>query len=245
MKNILVIGATGDVGQGICVALMSSGYRVIASSRSPENLEALKQRVAAHGAMDLAPGSVATEPDAKVLRDRVKGMAAELHGVIITVNVKSAKMALIERQPENLISHLSANLIPHFIAAKVFIPSLENNGMYLSIGGGMADFIVPGNGLTTIAQAAQRNMIRMIAREARGGPVLIRELLLYSHITGESNRADADPGWFTDEECGRHVLAILRDPELFPGPILALKSKEQTGRPEAPPAGKPAAKQQP
>ena len=31
MKNVLVIGATGDVGQGICGELMKAGWRVIAA----------------------------------------------------------------------------------------------------------------------------------------------------------------------------------------------------------------------
>ena len=232
MKNVLVIGATGDVGQGICRALLGAGHRVVGASRNLVNLEALKKRLAHHGSLDLVPGSVASVSEARDLLDKVKRLVGKLDCVITTVNQKTGKKPLIERDPEDLKKHLEANLIPHFIAAQIFIDAIEAGGMYLSIGGGMADFIVPGNGLGAVAQAAQRNMFRMISREARGGPVLIRELLLYSHITGESNRVGADPAWFTDIECGRHVLAIMSDPDKFPGPILGLKAKEQVGQPE-------------
>ncbi len=232
MKNVLVIGATGDVGQGICAALLDSGYRVIGAGRSLEKLDALKKRLLSHGSMAILPGSVSTEADAKLLCNAAKQMIETLDCVITSVNLKLGRMPLLQRNPEDLSTHLQGNLIPHFIAAKTFIPSITDGGTYLAIGGGMADMIVPGNGLATIAQAGQRNMLRMIAREARGGPVQIRELLLYSPITGESNRVGADPAWFTDDECGRHVVAVLSQPDLYPGPILALKSKDQVGKPE-------------
>ena len=238
MKNILVIGATGDVGQGICVALLDAGCRVIGSSRSAQNLDALKKRISSHGSMDILPGSVATEAEATALCDAAKTLAGTLDGVVTSVNSRVGKLPLIQRKPDEIAAHLQGNLIPHFIAARTFIPAIVDGGMYLAIGGGMADMIVPGNGLSTITQGAQRNMLRMIAREARGGPVKIRELLLYSHITGESNRIGADPAWFTDEECGRHVVAVLNQPDLFPGPVLALKSREQVGKPEPQAAAK-------
>lgn len=232
MTNVVVIGATGDVGQGICSVLMSHGYSVTGVSRSLHNLEAVKKRLAPVGTLQVLEGSVGTEEDAQALCERLRQSVGKLHCVVTTVNVKKGKLPLIQRTADEIVTHLRENLVPQFIAAKVFIPVMEAGGVYLSIGGGMADFIVPGNGLATMVQAAQRNMIRMISREARGGPVMIRELLLYSHITGESNRQGADPAWFTDEECGRHVHAIISQPDLFPGPILALKSKDQAGKPE-------------
>mgnify|MGYP006294562735 CR=1 FL=1 len=231
-KNILVIGATGDVGQGICQVLMGAGHRVLGVSRTLKNLEAARDRLAAHGKLECLAGSVATEAEARALCDQARARLGRLDAVVTTVNTKNDKRPIRERTAEDIIAHLQGNLIPHFVAAKVFIPAIEAGGMYLSIGGGMAEVIIPGNGLATTAQGAQRNMLRMFAREDRGGPVLIRELLLYSHITGESNRAGADPAWFTDEECGRHVLAVLSEPDKFPATVLALKSREQVGLPE-------------
>jgi NAD(P)-dependent dehydrogenase (short-subunit alcohol dehydrogenase family) len=232
MKNVLVIGATGDVGQGICQVLMSAGHRVVGVSRNRSNLDSVRKRLESVGALECIEGSVESVGAAKMLCDRALAHMGHFDCVVTTVNSKMGKMPLIERQPEELVKNLQGNLVPHFVAAKVFIPAVKEGGIYLSIGGGMADFIVPGNGLSAVSQAAQRNMIRMIAREARGGPVLIKELLLYSHITGESNRVGADPAWFTDEECGRHVLAVITDPDTFSGTVLALKSREQVGLPE-------------
>ena len=232
MKNVLVIGATGDVGQGVCQVLMSAGHRVVGVSRNGGNLEAVRKRLLPVGTLECLVGSVGSVSEAKALCDGASAHMGRFDCVVTTVNSKMGKKPLIDRQPDELLRNLEDNLIPHFIAAKVFIPAVAAGGVYLAIGGGMADFIVPGNGLSAVSQAAQRNMIRMIAREARGGAVLIKSLLLYSHITGESNRDGADPVWFTDEECGRHVLAVISEPDKFPGTILALKSREQVGLPE-------------
>lgn len=235
MKNVLLIGATGDVGQGICAVLMRAGFRVIGASRNPQNLAALKARLARLGEMETLVGTVATEAGAIALREAALKLTGSLDVVVTTVNTGKGEPALplLQLSAEQVEAQLRGNLIPHFVAAKTFIPALVEGGVYLSIGGGMADIIVPGSGVASMAQAAQRNMLRMISREGRGGPVHVRELLLYSVIAGESNRAQADPAWFTDEECGRHVLAVISQPEVFKGPILALKSKQQVGQPEA------------
>ena len=59
--------------------------------------------------------------------------------------------------------------------------------------------------------------------------------MLYSMIAGKSNAATAEPHWITDDECGRHVSAVLADLSVFGGPILTLKSRKQIGLPERKP----------
>lgn len=237
MKNVLVIGATGDVGQGVCGELMQAGWRVIAAGRSAPKLEALKSRLAAQGNLEYVTGDVSTESGAAAMRDAALKLAGTLDAVVTTVNPeKTAPAPIMERTADELTELLRANIVAHFIAAKTFIPVIAKGGMYLSIGGGMADFIVPGMGVTNICQAGQRNLFRILAREARGGPVHIRELLLVSMIAGESNRSKAEPTWLTDQDCGRHVAAVLAQPEVFAGPILAVRSREQVGKPEPQPS---------
>lgn len=237
MKNVLVIGATGDVGQGICGELMKAGWRVIAAGRAAPKLEALKSRLAAKGSLDYVTGDVTSESGAAAMRDAALKLAGTLDAVVTTVNPdKGEPMPILQRSADELTELLRGNIVAHFVAAKTFIPAIVKGGMYLSIGGGMADFIVPGMGVANVCQAGQRNLLRIVAREARGGPVNIRELLLVSMIAGESNRAKAEPSWLTDEDCGRHVAAVLAQPDVFAGPILAVRSREQVGKPEPQPA---------
>ncbi len=130
-----------------------------------------------------------------------------------------------------MLGVLNDNLISHFAAAKTFIPVLAPGGTYLSIGGGTADFIMPGMGQLSIGQAALRMMIRAIAGDHRGAATHVHELIIASMVNGEKRRAVAAPDWLTEIEVGEHVATIIADPASFPGPILTLKSRDQVGRP--------------
>jgi hypothetical protein len=105
--------------------------------------------------------------------------------------------------------------------------------MLIGIGGGTADFILPGLAPMSMAQAALRMLYRGLAKERRGGAQLC-ELMVVSMIAGVSNRASAPPEWLTAEEVGRHVCTILAAPDSFAGPVLQLRSREQVGQPELP-----------
>jgi hypothetical protein len=87
-----------------------------------------------------------------------------------------------------------------------------------------------------MAQAAQRMLFRYLSQEYEGRSLMIKELLLYSMINGESKRDQAEPHWISAEEVGCHVVAILSDTASFEGPILSLKSRKQVGQPERKPA---------
>jgi NAD(P)-dependent dehydrogenase (short-subunit alcohol dehydrogenase family) len=123
----------------------------------------------------------------------------------------------------------ASNVVSHFIAAQIFIPRLPADGVFLGIGGGTADFIIPKMAPLSVMQAAQRMLYRGLAREQRQGAA-IRELIIVSMVNGQSKRDRAQPDWVTDIEVGQHVCAILADPSRFPGPVLNLESREQVGR---------------
>lgn len=232
MKNILVIGASGNVGQGVCLALLAAGHRVIASSRSAQKLAALKNMLAACGRIEMLTGSVASDAEANELCRGAIRLAGTLDAVVTSINTPIDIKPLLQFGTDEFAEQLRGNLVVHFTAARTFIPAIANGGTYLAIGGGMADIVVPTYGIASTVQGGLRNMLRMIAREGRGGPVNIRELLLCSFITPLPDGDKEHPDWLTGGECGRHALAVIEEPARFPGPILALRSKHQVGQPE-------------
>ncbi|MDY0012566.1 MAG: SDR family oxidoreductase [Rhodocyclaceae bacterium] len=234
-KDIVVIGATGDVGQGIVDQLLRAGYRVIAAGRSVERLERLRSRLAGVGVLEVVAGSVEDEDAAASLVEQVGKLAHRLAGVVVSVNAPLEAMSLPNTRSGAFMEVLRTNLATHLVAAKSFIPALPAGANYLAIGGGMADLVVPGMGVLSMCQAAQRVMFRVLAEEMKDRGVRIQELMLVSMIAGESKRGQAHPKWWiTDEEVGRHVLAILENPDWFPEPILTLKSRKEVGlRPTA------------
>ena len=233
MRIALVVGAAGDVGQGIAGALLAAGWRVIAGGRDAARLDALADRLGRPAALATVPGSVAEEDAAARFVAAVRSAAPALDAVIVSVNGPRRVAPLRALPAAELRRILAENLVTHHIAGQALLPAIAPGGTYLAIGGGMADHVVPGFGAVAACQAAQRQMLRVLAEENKAMSVRIRELIIVSMVNGESRRAVADPRWLTDAEIGRHVCAILDQPERFPGPILSLRSRRQVGEPEA------------
>jgi len=228
--TLLVIGAAGDVGQGIVAAALASGRRVIASGRGNEKL----QRIAAlhpGAAMACVAGDIATETGAAALWDEAAKKFGGIDAVVVSIRTATKRQPLMDWCAEDLCASLIGELLLHFIAARIFVPRLPQGGLFVGIGGGTADFIIPKLAHVSMSQAAQRMMYRGLAREHRGGAE-IRELIVVSMVNGESTRQDAKSEWVSDVEIGWHVCAILDAPAAFPGPVLQLKSREQVGHPE-------------
>jgi NAD(P)-dependent dehydrogenase (short-subunit alcohol dehydrogenase family) len=244
MATVLVIGGTGDVGQGIVSVFLKAGYRVIAASRGEERLRGLAQRLGSPAALRTLRGSVEDEATAAALLAAIREDGDSLDAVITTVSAPmKSGVLLFERSADELTDVLRGNLISHFVAAKTFIPAIAKGGVYLSIGGGLADFVRPGFGHHSMAQAALRMMLRTLAVELSDRPVVVRELLIASMVNGESRRSApsaprmgsrgiAQPDGVTDLDVGEHVRAILERPHEFPDLIQTLRSRQQVGLPE-------------
>ena len=229
-QRLLVIGATGDVGQGVVSAALAGGRKVVAAGRSEEKLSRLSARQAGAN-LAVVAGDVATEAGAQTLWDKAAAVYGGVDAVVVAVNAPNRLSPLADWTAEDLSAVIASNLLTHFIAAKTFLPRLPAQGVLLGVGGGTADFVIPKLAYLSMTQAAQRMMYRGFARERKDGAE-IRELMVVSMVNGESKRDRAEPDWLTDVEVGRHVCAILDAPGAFPGPILQLKSRDQVGRPE-------------
>jgi NAD(P)-dependent dehydrogenase (short-subunit alcohol dehydrogenase family) len=229
--TLLVVGAAGDVGQGIVEAALASGRSVVAAGRSDGKLNALAARLGSD-ALACVAGDLGSETGAAALWRQAGKAFGGIDDVVVSVNAPTQVSPLLDWSAEDLSAALSANVLTHFIAAKAFLPHLPETGILIGIGGGTADFIFPKMAHVSMAQAAQRMLYRGLAKERKSGAQL-RELMIVSMVAGQSNRDSAPPDWVTDVEVGRHVCAILDAPEKFARPILHLRSREQVGLPEA------------
>lgn len=230
-KRILVIGASGDIGQGIARGAQANGFRVVASGRDGDRLAEI------YGGSDIATviGDVASGQGAKALWDAAQVPFGGIDAVIVTVNAPNAGKPLQAFSAGELAGIFADNVLTHFNACTAMIPHLARDQMLIGIGGGTADFILPNMAQLSMMQAAQRMLYKGLAKENRNGPH-IRELMLISMINGARKRTVAEPHWVLDTEVGDHICAIINDPAAFPGPILRLESREQIGLPETRPA---------
>ncbi|MDG2004622.1 MAG: SDR family NAD(P)-dependent oxidoreductase [Novosphingobium sp.] len=228
--TLLVIGAAGDVGQGIVAGALAAGRRVVAAGRDSTKLDGL---AAQHGGSALASvtGDLGSEAGALALWASANQALGPVEDVVVSVNAQARMQELGAWSAEELSAALDANVLTHFNAATTFLPLMPETGMLIGIGGGTADFIFPKMAHVSMAQAALRMLYRGLAKERQSGAQL-RELMIISMVAGHSNREAAQPDWVTDREVGQHVCAILESPDAFAGPILKLKSREQVGKPE-------------
>jgi len=229
--TMLVVGAAGDVGQGIVEAALASGRNVVAAGRSIEKLERLAARFGSD-ALAFVAGDLANEESARALWEAAAGKFGAPGEVVISVNAPNRLQGLLDWRSGELGDTLGANALTHFVAAKTFLPLMPEDGRLIGIGGGTADFIFPQMAHVSMGQAALRMMYRGLAKEVKAG-ARAQELLIVSMVAGESNRDAAPDEWIRDVEVGRHLCAIFDAPDRFPKPILHLRSREQAGHPEA------------
>src|SRR3712207_3179705 len=85
MKNILIIGAAGDVGQGLVAQFLGAGHRVLALGRNVQRLEALRDRFGSNARLEMLAGDIANESTAAALRDAVIERLGTLDAVIATI----------------------------------------------------------------------------------------------------------------------------------------------------------------
>lgn len=230
-STILIVGAAGDVGRGIVTAALESGRRVAAAGRDISKLNNLKEE---HGdaLFSIIAGDIGSKAGAEQLWNAACAEAGQIDEVVISVNAQIRPAPLADWDTHELAEVHSANVLTHFNAAEVFLSRLPDHGMLIGIGGGTADFIMPMMAPASMAQAALRMLYRGLAKERKGSADL-RELMIVSMVAGHSNREIAKDDWVRDVEIGRHVCAILDNPEVFPKPILQLRSREQAGMPDS------------
>jgi NAD(P)-dependent dehydrogenase (short-subunit alcohol dehydrogenase family) len=225
-KRLLIVGATGDVGRGITEISVQKGWKVVAAARNQSKLDEIKSQ---HQGLATVAGDLSSEAQAEQLWTNAAGIYNGIDAVIISVNAPIANQLILDASSEELLSLFQHNVISHFNAAKAFLPKLPKDGLFIGIGGGMADFIMPKMAQHSMAQSALRQMYRGIVKEAGEDAPIIKELMILSMVNGVSCRERAKPSWVTDLDIGNHVCAILDNPSAFSKTILTLQSREQVG----------------
>jgi NAD(P)-dependent dehydrogenase (short-subunit alcohol dehydrogenase family) len=219
-ETVVIVGATGVVGQGIAEALVVGGHRVVGVARSAHNLARLGEKLAPTDGFTFIAGDVSSDLGAARLADALRPGKPDV--IINALNAPAVTGSAFDLPGEEVVRALQENLGAHLAAAKHLIPLLGPDG-------GMADLVIPGNAANSMVQAALRALFNYLDLEKRA-PLRVRELLLYSMILPGKEASATEPYRITAYEVGQHIAAIIAQPALFAGPILTLKSRKQVGR---------------
>lgn len=215
MRNVLVAGGAGGVGEGIVRALLAEDdLRVIVTSRHAARLAQLRDYLgdAADAARLIGIVGNAGEP-----RDAAQ-IAAQIRAEYGALDVAIPSLggwwtgALLDVDPVTWESVRTEMLDTHVAFALVFVPELLRapGGRYIGIGGGAAFAPVAGSSLVSIAAAAQLMLTRALAAELAGREVDVVELVVNGPVRTREWESIAQPDWITAGEVGEVVADLAQ-----------------------------------
>ncbi|MDP5306281.1 SDR family NAD(P)-dependent oxidoreductase [Paracoccus spongiarum] len=215
MKDLttLVLGGTGDVGEGIVRSFLKHGASVIASSRTQTKLDALRDYVGdiATGTLKGAMGSLDTPEAAEALRDRIGELASRIDVIVAVLGGWSQGFPITGVGFDQWQGIVRNNLTTHFLAMKTFVPLLApERGIYVHINGQSAEGPHPGAGPVAAMSAAQRSLATTLAEELRPSGMKVHELLMPPINTRRRiNHHHDRPEWPSPEEIGDYIAHLI------------------------------------
>ena len=215
IRNVLVAGGAGGVGEGIVRALLrAAGVTVIVTSRHPERLALLTARLAAVADPRRLIGIVGNAGDpagAAAIAARIRADVGAIDVAIPSLGGWWEGGPLLGVDPPAWDAVMHEMLETHFAFARTFVPELERRpgGWYLAIGGGAALHPVPNASIVSIAGAAQLMLTRVLAAETAGRSVRITELVVNGPVKTRDSAAIAAPDWITADEVGAVVAELV------------------------------------
>jgi NAD(P)-dependent dehydrogenase (short-subunit alcohol dehydrogenase family) len=208
---IVVIDAANGVGRGIVQAALNSGRSVIAVSRDPNELRALRKR---HIGADLAVinGSIADEVHSAALADRLRELDRPIAGIVVAACGEPARGRVLDQSTQSFRRSIEIDLLPQVTAAQQLLPVLAEsgrNGGYVVIGSPGSDHPWAGYGHRSVAAAAIHMLVRVLHDEARALGVRVQMLAINRPARTDENRDCACEGWPTALAIGEQALALI------------------------------------
>ncbi|HWV08799.1 MAG TPA: NmrA family NAD(P)-binding protein, partial [Pseudomonas sp.] len=123
--EVLVLGGTGAVGQGVVGALLEAGSPVLAVGRDGPRMSALAEHFEDEPGLELIHSPcIHDDRDAARLAEQVRERGRPLRAVFASMGTPLQSGRLLDRPASFLLEKLEADLIPHLAAARHLLPVL-------------------------------------------------------------------------------------------------------------------------
>jgi NAD(P)-dependent dehydrogenase (short-subunit alcohol dehydrogenase family) len=215
VKQILVAGGAGGVGEEIVRALLDAGHRVIVPSRSAGRLERLRNDVAAQPERSerliTFIGDIGILEGAYEVRERIASETGRLDVLVPSLG-GWWEGGLLDATPSVWDVVMHEMLRTHYVFAHVFVPVLRaqpEGGRYIGIGGGAAYHPIRNSSLVSIAGAAQLMLTRALRQEIPETTVDVLELVVDGPVRTRDSEHLATPAWISAAEVGRIVAELV------------------------------------
>jgi NAD(P)-dependent dehydrogenase (short-subunit alcohol dehydrogenase family) len=213
-RNVVVVGGSGGVGEGVVRSALAAGATVVATGRDDARLAALAQRMADAG----LPGTLHTRLlDAMTpgLDEDVRSLAREfgaLDGVVVSVaswgdQGRKPALALDDDEWQRL---LDGNLTSVFRLFRAFLPVTAPGGVLVQLNGMSADIPFPGSAGVALSAAATKSLTLTLAAELGGrGPRVVQLVLGVVRTRARQQAGIDDVRWIDATQIGDHVAGLV------------------------------------
>jgi NAD(P)-dependent dehydrogenase (short-subunit alcohol dehydrogenase family) len=208
-RTVLVLGGTGEVGEGIVRGLLAQGATVAVPSRAEERLASLRDRLGAPKQLITAVGDVGRPQGAASLVQRLEADCPPLDAAVASLGGSWQGPRLVDLSIEMWETFLRGTLTAHFLAARAFLPLVRRRqGTYVFVNHGASQAPVEGAGPLSVSAAAQVMLMRTFAaEEAAGGARVLSVVLSKPVVTRTEPEGPADAP--TAEGVGGAVASLL------------------------------------
>jgi NAD(P)-dependent dehydrogenase (short-subunit alcohol dehydrogenase family) len=211
----VVAGGAGVAGECVVEALLRRSATVAAASRSPERLAALRAAHPEPGLHTYVAAMGSTEGVAR-LRDEVVTDLGHIDGTVASLGGWWEGPGLTELAERTWRELLDSHLTSHFAAAHGLLPALVDrpDSVYLMLNGIAADKAVAASGPVSVAGAAQRMLLRVLAAEFAGRAVRLHEVAVLTpivtrHWAQGQGQGQVKLGWLSGYQVGEYVAQVL------------------------------------
>lgn len=225
-KVALIIGGAGNVGEGIVRAFLKAGAIVAVPSRQAEKLEELRSYLGklADGdseALLLSAdrfipivGEIGQIDSAERIRDQLLKQFGHIDAVVASLggwwfgNKPITEVSIAEWQ-----QYLDSNLTSHFIAARTFLPMLQERqgASYTLIGGAAAEVPIANVSPVSIPAAGQLMLAQVLMEENKGKAVRINEVIVHSWVATRTSKERSQPTWISADDIGEFTAWLASD----------------------------------
>ena len=217
MKSpVIVLDAANPVGRGVVETSLALSRPVIAVTRDPKGLAALRERRVdfERKGVELlvVEGDVSNEAHAERLAGELRALERPLAGIVLSLCKEPTRGRVLDQPARELHRRLELDLLPHQAAARHLLPLLSEagrNGGYVVIGSAGTDHPWAGYGYRSIAAAAIAMLVRVLHNEARLLGVRVQMLAVSRPVKTDENQDCACAGWPAVGELARQALALV------------------------------------
>ncbi|MFN4161229.1 MAG: SDR family NAD(P)-dependent oxidoreductase [Stenotrophomonas sp.] len=210
--EVLVLGGTGSVGQGVVAALLEAGSPVLVVGRDPGRLAALQEQFADEPGLEPLLGSLGDDGSARTVAERVGARRRRLAAVVDAMGGPYNRGRVTDRSGDALLQALHADSAQRMLHEMANVPLLRGGAhtlRYVLVGGPAGFKPWAGHGESSITMSTTRMYAQVLHQEAQALGVRAQMLEVCSPVCTPTNAANACIEWPSALLVGRRLVSLL------------------------------------